>query len=469
VIVNQSSVDRGLFVTTFYRTYTVLLGENEIFEKPNKDICIMKAFYNYDKLNDDGFVTPGTPVSGNDVIVGKTLQLIQMVDTNDIGRKSKPKMDTSMVLRELEYGIIDDITRGRDSLNQEIVKVKVRFVKVPELGDKYACYTEKTEVLMEIGGWKSIKDIKLTDKVAILDNDNVKYEYPEELHEYNYNGKLYDLKSQQIELTTTPNHKMYIKKRYKDRYELINADKMYGKRVRFKKNIDQFEPENWLGEKFIIPEFTDGNGKFREKIIVDTKYWLEFFGIWIAEGWSDTKQVSIAANKPRVRKILDKCLNSMGFNISFSKDLKYRICDVQLANYMSQYSLGAPNKYLPDWVWNLNKEQCKILLSSMELGDGYKTPSNTRLYYTSSKRLSNDITKLALHAGYSTNCKVPKSFNIFDISLIDVSPNTVPSPTNSPFIDLTFPNKVSIKCAIVILDGIACGLTIKSGVIPSFV
>lgn len=406
VIVNQSSVDRGLFRLTTYRTYTTIISEYETIEIPdNKDCEGINKSLNYDKLDNNGIIKIGTPVSGNDILIGKTIKTLESGNINSI----KPKKDTSISMKSMEYGIVDNIFKSKDNNDNDIIKIRIRFVKIPELGDKYACFTDKTEVLTETDGWKSIKDIKLTDKVAILDNDNVKYEYPTKLHEYDYNGKLYDLKTQQIELTTTPNHKMYIKRRNKKTYELINADKIYGKRVRFKKNVDNFVPEKWLGDKFTIPEFTDGNGKFHDKIVVNINDWLQFFGIWIAEGWSDNKQVSISTNKSRVRNVLDKCLYSMGFNISYNKDFsKYIICDVQLANYMNQYSDGAANKYLPNWVWNLNKEQCKILLLSMELGDGYKTKSNTRLYYTSSKQLANDITKLALHAGYSTNCKIPK-------------------------------------------------------------
>ena len=75
---------------------------------------------------------------------------------------------------------------------------------------------------------------------------------------------------------------------------------------------------------------------------------------------------------------------------------------------MKKYSVGALNKFLPEWVWQLNKEQCRILLGAMELGDGYTSKSNNRFYYTSSKKLADDVTRLALHAGYSSYCRVPE-------------------------------------------------------------
>ena len=119
----------------------------------------------------------------------------------------------------------------------------------------------------------------------------------------------------------------------------------------------------------------------------------------IAEGWADKKQVSIAAHKPRVKKALNS-LESFNEHFHYSKSAdghQWSIYNVQLASYMKKYSVGAVNKYLPEWCWQLDKEQSRILLASMELGDGHRTKSNSRTYYTSSKILADNVTKLALH------------------------------------------------------------------------
>ena len=367
------------------------------------------SYGSYEKLQPNGFVKEGTYVSGNDVIIGKTHPIPSKL-SSDGGAKFK---DASTTLRANEEGIVDRVYTHKNGEGYRFGKVRIKSIRVPEIGDKFACLKGNCEVLVE-NTWKKIKDIKPTDKVAILDNDNVKYEYPEAIHKYDYDGKMYQLKSQQVDLTVTPNHRMWIKKRYgaggkfKDEFEFQFAEDCFGKRLKYKKNVNNFQPEKWIGERFTIPEYIDGNNLTRKEMVVEMNDWLTFFGIWVAEGWSDSKQVGIAANKPRVQKALDECLNKMGFKISKSKDKKWRICDVQLANYMKEYSVGAVNKFLPDWCWNLNKEQCRTLLSSMELGDGYRSKSNNRFYYTSSKQLADDVTRLALHAGYSTHVRVPE-------------------------------------------------------------
>ncbi|PVI08382.1 RNA polymerase II [Periconia macrospinosa] len=143
VIMNQSSIDRGLFRSLFYRAYTEQekrIGVNvlEQFEKPTRADTMRLKAGTYDKLDDDGVVAPGVRVSGDDVIIGKTAPI--PADTKELGQKTSlhTKRDVSTPLRSTENGIIDQVLFTTNTEGLRFVKVRTRTTKVPQIGDKFA-------------------------------------------------------------------------------------------------------------------------------------------------------------------------------------------------------------------------------------------------------------------------------------------------------------------------------------------
>ncbi|KAJ5109704.1 DNA-dependent RNA polymerase II [Penicillium argentinense] len=143
VIMNQSSIDRGLFRSLFYRTYTetekkVGLSLVERFEKPLRSETINMRQGTYDKLDDDGIIAPGVRVSGNDVIIGKTAPLAP--DAEELGQRTKNhiKIDASSTLRSTENGIVDQVLLTTTNDDLTFVKVRMRTTKIPQIGDKFA-------------------------------------------------------------------------------------------------------------------------------------------------------------------------------------------------------------------------------------------------------------------------------------------------------------------------------------------
>ena len=136
---------------------------------------------------------------------------------------------------------------------------------------------------------------------------------------------------------------------------------------------------------------------------------LTFFGIWFAEGWAtgteNTGCITLSVNKQRVKDALFKSLDNMDIKHRYSpKEEKLYInkSERQLYVYMKKLSVGAPNKKLPNWVFDLSKSQSQKLLYSMQLGDGCFNKNGTSVYYTSSIELANQVQHLCLHAGWTS-------------------------------------------------------------------
>ncbi|KAF2100328.1 putative DNA-directed RNA polymerase II subunit RPB2 [Rhizodiscina lignyota] len=143
VIMNQSSIDRGLFRSLFYRAYTdqekkVGMSVVEEFEKPIRSDTLRMKHGTYDKLDHDGIIAPGVRVSGEDIIIGKTAPIAP--DAEELGQRTKlhTKRDVSTPLRSTENGIVDQVVLTTNTEGNKFVKVRTRTTKVPQIGDKFA-------------------------------------------------------------------------------------------------------------------------------------------------------------------------------------------------------------------------------------------------------------------------------------------------------------------------------------------
>lgn len=143
MIMNQSSIDRGLFRSLFFRSYMdqerrIGMSVVEEFEKPTRADTLRLKHGTYDKLDEDGLIAPGIRVSGEDIIIGKTAPI--PADTEELGQRTKyhTKRDASTPLRSTENGIVDQVLLTTNQEGLRFVKVRMRTTKVPQIGDKFA-------------------------------------------------------------------------------------------------------------------------------------------------------------------------------------------------------------------------------------------------------------------------------------------------------------------------------------------
>ena len=138
LILNQTSIERGMFKSLYYRSYgseeeitkdgKVYFG-NPIFEKNIQKLNPDK----YSKLDDNGFVKENEYVTDEDVIFSKCIK--KNVDGKEItavigGAQAKINHGTS--------GFVDKVVVSEITDNIRQCKVRIRKVKVPGVGDKFA-------------------------------------------------------------------------------------------------------------------------------------------------------------------------------------------------------------------------------------------------------------------------------------------------------------------------------------------
>ena len=141
VILNKSAVDRGLARSTFFRLYEAEErrypgGTKDEIKIPEPTVKNYRVSESYAKLEPDGIVPPEIEVYGNEVLIGRTSPPRFMEEYGEFRRLSR--RDTSVALRHGEKGIVDRVILTMTVEGNPLIKVKVRDLRIPEIGDKFA-------------------------------------------------------------------------------------------------------------------------------------------------------------------------------------------------------------------------------------------------------------------------------------------------------------------------------------------
>ena len=145
IVLSQSSVDRGLGRTFFYRIYESEAkqypgGMRDSFQIPNPDENIRgyKGEKSYRLLEEDGIVATESTVKGGDILIGKTSPPRFMEDYREFESQGPYRRDTSVGVRPTENGVVDTIVMTQANEGGKMFKVRVRDMRIPEIGDKFA-------------------------------------------------------------------------------------------------------------------------------------------------------------------------------------------------------------------------------------------------------------------------------------------------------------------------------------------
>ena len=145
IVLSKSSVDRGLCRTFFYRVYESEAkqypgGMRDNFVIPNADENIRgyKGEKSYRLLEEDGIIATESNVLGGDILIGKTSPPRFMEEYKEFETKGPYRRDTSVGVRPSETGTVDTIVMTQAADGGKLYKIRVRDMRVPEIGDKFA-------------------------------------------------------------------------------------------------------------------------------------------------------------------------------------------------------------------------------------------------------------------------------------------------------------------------------------------
>ena len=131
ILMNEASVKRGLFRTTYYNMYETYdelsdKSSKKIIDNPNKyDLTRQpKPGYNYNYLDDNGLIKENTFMNDKNVVIGK-------LTIND-----KEVVDSSITPKKGQLGYVDKAYLCENN-GRKIAKIRMREDRTPYMGDKF--------------------------------------------------------------------------------------------------------------------------------------------------------------------------------------------------------------------------------------------------------------------------------------------------------------------------------------------
>lgn len=393
IIINKAAFERGLFNGCSFKYEKAELEQKEEFGIPDISTTRDIKPANYEKLDENGLIKIGTIVNKGDVIIGKYVRLAH------VENEKYTMADKSIVYREEEPAIVHNVILGKNEEAERFCKVLFRKPRNTIIGDKF-CILPKAEILTHLG-WVRLKDIDITvHKVATLVNGtDLSYVHPSNKYEFDYDGLMCEFDGENAYQLCTPNHKIYIKQDNDDddTFGFAKAKTVFNTTITFKNDANNIQNET----RYYWAKDSNGNGK-----TYPMTEWLILVGMFLMDGiiCQDHHEENLIriATKHHVKKIVHRLVCDV-LEIKFLTTATETVISgskyPHICNELQALYRKTAYKRIPEYVWQLSQENCKILLEAMieRIDD-----SVFDTLHTPSEQFADDVTRLALHAGYAS-------------------------------------------------------------------
>jgi DNA-directed RNA polymerase II subunit RPB2 len=137
VLINEGSVQRGLFHTTYHNMYEAYEESSEIGDSKKNTIIKhmndennieLKPGYDYNELDKYGLIKENTPMDDKKVLIG----MVSFQEENISVRN-----DISVFPKKGQLGYVDKSYITKEEEGKRIAKVRIREQRIPSYGDKF--------------------------------------------------------------------------------------------------------------------------------------------------------------------------------------------------------------------------------------------------------------------------------------------------------------------------------------------
>lgn len=143
------------------------------------------------------------------------------------------------------------------------------------------------------------------------------------------------------------------------------------------------------------------SGKIPARIELDEVF-LNFIGLWLADGCYDQGSVIISVEEKENKEVINKIAHRLGFSVKIHSDKFSSMINSSLLKEIMQNLIGlngnSYTKGLPEWAYNLSDKQAGALLKGFFSGDGCASDKEVT-FSSCSKELIDGIISLLLRFG----------------------------------------------------------------------
>jgi len=140
ILINEGSIQRGLFRTTYYSMYESREETSRIsgqdtnsnfanIENTGKQLFGKKYEYDYSQLDKYGIIKEDIPINDKTVLIG---QITSSISDPTVG------YDSSIIPKKGQLGFVDKSFMTEGEEGTKIAKIRIREERMPEIGDKMA-------------------------------------------------------------------------------------------------------------------------------------------------------------------------------------------------------------------------------------------------------------------------------------------------------------------------------------------